>query len=177
MISWLLLVLRAVTGMDRSRVSLAAENANLRQQLSVLQREQPRPLLRPPSAPRPGSSSMTTMGSSASSGGVGWERFCASRACPSPTTTKAALIRESTAYRSSAPACRELLGLRPKAVLSGSWRAWCSAAFTTITDSLRSSDPPVDLVAGPNRAGLFWFRPPCRVLTPTGQEMSLPVTR
>jgi len=47
MISWLLLVLRALTGMARSRVSLAAENALLRQQLSVLQREQPRPLLRP----------------------------------------------------------------------------------------------------------------------------------
>jgi len=82
MISWLLLVLRALTEVARSRVSLAAENAILRQKLSVLQREQPRPLLR-----------------------------------------------------------------------------------------------PADLVAGPNWAGLFWFRPTCRVLTPTGQEMSLPVTR
>ena len=47
MISWLLLVLRALTGMARSRVSLAAENAVLRHQLSVLQRERPRPFLRP----------------------------------------------------------------------------------------------------------------------------------
>ena len=47
MISWLLLVLRALTGMARSHVSLAAENAILRHQLSVLQRERPRPFLRP----------------------------------------------------------------------------------------------------------------------------------
>jgi len=46
MISWLILVLRALTGMARSRASLAAENAILRHQLSVLQRERPRPLLR-----------------------------------------------------------------------------------------------------------------------------------
>jgi hypothetical protein len=42
MISWLLLLLRALTGMARSRSSLAAENAVLRHQLSVLQRERPR---------------------------------------------------------------------------------------------------------------------------------------
>lgn len=47
MISWLLLVLRALTGMAPSRTSLAAENAVLRHQLSVLQRERPRPILRP----------------------------------------------------------------------------------------------------------------------------------
>ena len=47
MISWLLLVLRTLRGMARSRVFLAAENAILRQQLSVLQRGRPRPLLRP----------------------------------------------------------------------------------------------------------------------------------
>ncbi len=47
MISWLLLVLRALRGMARSRISLAAENAILRHQLAVLQRGRPRPLLRP----------------------------------------------------------------------------------------------------------------------------------
>ena len=47
MISWLLLVLRTLGGMARSRVSLSAENAILRHQLAVLQRGRPRPLLRP----------------------------------------------------------------------------------------------------------------------------------
>ena len=47
MISWLFLVRRALTGMVRSRASLAAENALLRHQLAVLQRERPRPFLRP----------------------------------------------------------------------------------------------------------------------------------
>jgi len=47
MISWLLLVLRALTGTARSRASLAAENAILRHQLSVPQRARPRPFLRP----------------------------------------------------------------------------------------------------------------------------------
>ena len=47
MISWLLLAYRALTGIARSRASLAAENALLRNQLSVLQRERPRPVLRP----------------------------------------------------------------------------------------------------------------------------------
>ncbi|MFC1662512.1 integrase, partial [Gemmatimonadota bacterium] len=47
MISWLFLVLRALTGMARSPASLVAENALLRHQLSVLQRERPRPFLRP----------------------------------------------------------------------------------------------------------------------------------
>ena len=47
MILWLLLVLRTLRGMARSRISLAAENAILRQQLTVLQRGRPRPLLRP----------------------------------------------------------------------------------------------------------------------------------
>jgi len=46
MISWLFLVLRALSGMSRSRVSLSAENAILRHQLSVLQRDRPRPPLR-----------------------------------------------------------------------------------------------------------------------------------
>ncbi len=45
MISWFLLVLRALTGMARSHASLAAENAVLRHQLSVLQRDRKRPLL------------------------------------------------------------------------------------------------------------------------------------
>ena len=45
MISWLLLVLRGLTGTARSREYLAAENAILRHQLSVLQRERPRPFL------------------------------------------------------------------------------------------------------------------------------------
>jgi len=40
--SWLPLVLRALAGMVRSRASLSAENAILRHQLSVLQRERPR---------------------------------------------------------------------------------------------------------------------------------------
>ena len=47
MISWLLLALHAVSGMARSRALLAAENAVLRHQLSILQRERPRPSLRP----------------------------------------------------------------------------------------------------------------------------------
>ena len=47
MISWLLLVFRTLSGVARSRVSLSAENAVLRHQLAVLQRERPRPLLRP----------------------------------------------------------------------------------------------------------------------------------
>ncbi len=47
MISWLLVVLRTLRGMARSRISLAAENAILRQQLAVLQRGRPRPWLRP----------------------------------------------------------------------------------------------------------------------------------
>ena len=47
MTSWLLLVLRSPTGLARSHASLAAENAVLRHQLSVLQRERRRPLLRP----------------------------------------------------------------------------------------------------------------------------------
>jgi hypothetical protein len=47
MISWLLLAFRALCGIARSRGSLAAENAILRHQLSVLQRERPRPWLRP----------------------------------------------------------------------------------------------------------------------------------
>ena len=47
MISWLLLVLRTLGGVARSRVSLSGENAILRHQLSVLQRKGPRPLLRP----------------------------------------------------------------------------------------------------------------------------------
>jgi len=47
MISWLFLVRCALTGMVRSRASLAAENALLRHQVAVLQRERPRPLLRP----------------------------------------------------------------------------------------------------------------------------------
>jgi len=47
MISWLFLVRRALTGMVRSRASLAAENAILRHQVAVLQRERPRPFLRP----------------------------------------------------------------------------------------------------------------------------------
>ena len=47
MISWLLLVLGTLGGVARSRVSLSAENAILRQQLAVLQRGQPRPVLRP----------------------------------------------------------------------------------------------------------------------------------
>ncbi len=47
MISWLLLVLRTLRGVARSRVSLAAENAILRHQLAVLQRGRSRPLLRP----------------------------------------------------------------------------------------------------------------------------------
>jgi len=47
MISWLFLILRVLTGVARSRASLAAESAVLRHQLSVLQRERPRPLLRP----------------------------------------------------------------------------------------------------------------------------------
>jgi putative transposase len=47
MTSWLLLVLHALTGMARVRSTLAAENAVLRHQLSVLHRERPRPLLRP----------------------------------------------------------------------------------------------------------------------------------
>ena len=47
MISWLLLVLRTLRGMARSRIFLAAENAILRHQLAVLQRGRPRPLLRP----------------------------------------------------------------------------------------------------------------------------------
>lgn len=45
--SWLLLVFRTLSGVARSRVSLSAENAVLRHQLAVLQRERPRPLLRP----------------------------------------------------------------------------------------------------------------------------------
>ena len=47
MISWLLLVLRTLGGVAQSRVSLSAEVAILRHQLAVLQREKPRPLLRP----------------------------------------------------------------------------------------------------------------------------------
>jgi len=47
MTSWLLLVLHALTGLAQSRASLAAENAVLHYQLAVLQRERPRPLLRP----------------------------------------------------------------------------------------------------------------------------------
>ena len=47
MISWLLLVLRTLSGMARSRVSLSAENALLHQQLAVLQRGRARPVLRP----------------------------------------------------------------------------------------------------------------------------------
>ena len=47
MISWLLLVLRTLSGTARSRTSLSAENAILRQQLDVLQRGRPRPILRP----------------------------------------------------------------------------------------------------------------------------------
>ena len=47
MISWLLLVFRTLSGVARSRVSLSAENAVLRHQLAVLQRERPGPLLRP----------------------------------------------------------------------------------------------------------------------------------
>ncbi len=47
MISWLFLVRRPLTGMVRSRASLAAENAILRHQVAVLQRERPRPFLRP----------------------------------------------------------------------------------------------------------------------------------
>ncbi len=47
MISWLLLVLRTLRGIARSRISLAAENAILRHQLAVLQRGRSRPLLRP----------------------------------------------------------------------------------------------------------------------------------
>jgi putative transposase len=47
MISWFLLALRAFSGVARSRVSLSAENAILRQQLAVLQRGRSRPLLRP----------------------------------------------------------------------------------------------------------------------------------
>lgn len=46
MISWFLLVLRALTRLARSHASLAAENAILRHQLSVLQRERPRPFFR-----------------------------------------------------------------------------------------------------------------------------------
>ena len=45
MISWLLLALRALTGMACSFASLAAENAVLRHQLSVLQRDRKSPLL------------------------------------------------------------------------------------------------------------------------------------
>jgi len=47
MISWLLLVLRTLSGTARSHLSLSAENAILRQQLDVLQRGRPRPFLRP----------------------------------------------------------------------------------------------------------------------------------
>src|SRR5665811_1279244 len=47
MTSWLLLVLRTLRGMVRSRLSLSTENAILRHQLAVLQRGRPRPLLRP----------------------------------------------------------------------------------------------------------------------------------
>ena len=47
MTSWLLLVLRTLSGMARSRASLSAENAILRHQLSVLQRDRPRPWFRP----------------------------------------------------------------------------------------------------------------------------------
>ena len=47
MISWLLLVLRTLSGVVRYRVPLSADNAVLRHQLAVLQRERPRPLLRP----------------------------------------------------------------------------------------------------------------------------------
>jgi hypothetical protein len=47
MISWLLLVFRILSGVARSRIFLSAENAILRHQLAVLQREKPRPLLRP----------------------------------------------------------------------------------------------------------------------------------
>ena len=47
MISWLLLVLRTLRGIARSRISLAAENAILRHQLAVLKRGRSRPLLRP----------------------------------------------------------------------------------------------------------------------------------
>lgn len=47
MISWLLLVFRVLAGIARTRASLAGENAVLRHQLSVLQRERPRPRLLP----------------------------------------------------------------------------------------------------------------------------------
>ena len=47
MTAWLLLVLRTLSGMARSRVSLSTEIAVLRYRLSVLQRERPRPWLRP----------------------------------------------------------------------------------------------------------------------------------
>ena len=47
MISWFLLVSRVLTGIARSRASLAAENAVLRHQLAVLQLKRPRPFLRP----------------------------------------------------------------------------------------------------------------------------------
>ena len=47
MISWLPLVFRVLTGMARARVFLAAENAVLRHQLSVLQRERPNASFRP----------------------------------------------------------------------------------------------------------------------------------
>lgn len=47
MISWLLLVLRTLTGMALVSSTLAAENAVLRHQLSVLQRERTMPLLPP----------------------------------------------------------------------------------------------------------------------------------
>ena len=47
MTSWLLLVLRTLSGIARSRASLSAENAILRHQLSVLQRDRPRPSFRP----------------------------------------------------------------------------------------------------------------------------------
>jgi len=47
MISWLFLVRGTLTGMVRSRASLVAENALLRHQVAVLQRERPRPFLRP----------------------------------------------------------------------------------------------------------------------------------
>ncbi len=47
MVSWLVLVLRTLTGIARSRASLAAENTVLRHQLAVLHRQRPRPLLRP----------------------------------------------------------------------------------------------------------------------------------
>jgi len=196
MISWLLMVLRAVTGIARSRASLAAENALLHHQLTVLQRERPRPLLRP--ADRVLWIWLSRHWSRWRSALVlvqpatvlkwhreGYRRYWRRRSGglggrPRIPRSHISLIRRISSDHPEWGEDRIALELKAKlgvehapSTIRRYMVARCSAAFTTITDLPLSSGKPANLVAGRTEAGRSRSRPQRRTLFSTECGVSI----